>query len=99
MVKSPFKNSNSESKNIMDLVHTDVCGPMQTSTVSGFRYFLTFIDDCSRYNVVYLLHNKGEVFDKTKLYLEMVKNKFMRYPKALRSDNGGEYTSHRRIFV
>ena len=48
----------------LEVIHSDVCGPMQTSTFSGKRYFVTFIDDKSRYCVVYLIKSKSEVVDK-----------------------------------
>lgn len=42
-------------------MHSDVCGLMQVPTMSGNRYFLTFIDDCSRMCWIYL-RNKSDVF-------------------------------------
>jgi len=79
----------------MDLVHADVCGPMQTVTPSGNRYFMTMIDDNSRYTVLYLLKNKSEVrpTDKIKGYVKLVQTKFKRTPKVIRSDRGGEYVN------
>ena len=73
---------------------------MQTMTPGKKRYYLTFIDDYSRYTVVYLLNSKDEVFDKLKCYIEMLKNKFSTYPSVIRSDNGGEYTAkHVQKFI
>lgn len=92
----PFpQKSETMSENILDLVHTDVCGPMQTSSVSGKLYFLTIIDDYSRYCKLYLLKYKSEVFDKFQEYLELVKNQHGRYPKVIRSDRGKEYVNRR----
>ena len=51
-------------KNVLNVVHSDVCGPMQTATFSNKRYFVTFIDDKSRYCAVFLLRSKSEVMDK-----------------------------------
>lgn len=63
----PFpKQSSSQSNDVLDLVHSDVCGPMQTQSASGKRYVLTFIDDYSRYTVIYLLRKKSEVEEKIK---------------------------------
>lgn len=88
----PFpKQSSSKSKSVLDLIHSDVCGPMQTNSPSGKRYVLTLIDDFSRYTVIYLLREKSEVELKIKEYVEMVKNKFSKQPKVIRSDRGGEY--------
>lgn len=77
-----------------DLIHSDVCGPMEKDTCSGNKYFLTFTDDFSRYTVVYVIKNKSQVFEKLKEYVEIVKNKFGRNIKMLRSDGGGEYMSN-----
>ena len=48
----------------LELVHSDVCGPMSVESLSGSRYFLLFIDDYSRRTWCYFLKNKSEVFDK-----------------------------------
>ena len=93
MARQSFpKVSSHQAKQSLDLVHTDVCGPMSTETPGHKRYFLTFIDDYSRYTVVYLLHSKAEVPVKLQEYIAYVSNKFGRKPKVLRSDNGSEYT-------
>lgn len=89
-LKFPQKSLN-RSQHVMDLVHSDVCGPMQTSTSAGKRYMVTFIDDYSRYSVIYLIKEKNEVFDKFKEYVEMCKTMFHIKPKVIRSDRGGEY--------
>ena len=64
MTKLPFpEKSENKSNHILDLVHTDLCGPMQTLTPSYNKYILTLIDDYSRYTVIFLLKNKYEVKD------------------------------------
>lgn len=73
------------------MVHSDVCGAMQTATPSGKRYMVTFIDDFSKYAVVYLIRNKSETFGKFREYVEMCKTMLDSKPKFLRSDRGGEY--------
>lgn len=52
----------------LELVHIDVCEPMQTITKAGNRYFLTFIDDCTRMCWVYFLRYKYEVFSVFKKF-------------------------------
>ncbi|GBL75184.1 Retrovirus-related Pol polyprotein from transposon TNT 1-94 [Araneus ventricosus] len=64
---------------------------MPTQSVSGKYYILTFVDDYSRYSMIYLLSKKDEVLSKLKEYIAMTRNKFGRTLKVLRSDNGGEY--------
>ena len=93
MTAKPFpKRSESKSAATLDLVHSDVCGPMQTTTPSGNRYFLTLIDDYSRYTKVYLLKNKSEVPLRIKEFVKYVQTKFGKNVKVFRSDCGGEYT-------
>ena len=45
-------------KGVLELIYTDLCGPLNVRDKGGFEYFITFIDDCSRYDYVYLLHRK-----------------------------------------
>lgn len=93
MARVPFpKKSLTETKEPLDLIHSDVCGPMSTQTPSGKRYIVTFIDDFSRFTVIQLLAHKSEVEGCIKHFVELVKNKFNRKPKIIRSDRGGEYT-------
>lgn len=54
-------------------------------------YFLAFIDDSSKFTVIYLLTHKDEVFDKINDYAEIIHTQFGKYPTAIGSDNGGEY--------
>ncbi|KAF1334706.1 Integrase catalytic core protein, partial [Globisporangium splendens] len=81
------------AKNVLDVVHSDVCGPMQTATFSDKRYFVTFIDDKSRFCVVFLLRSKSEVLDKFVQFVKFAETQTGRRVKVLRSDNGGEYAS------
>lgn len=81
------------SKAILDLVHTDLCGPMQTQTQSGKRYVLTFIDDYSRYTFIYLLREKNEVKIKIREFIELMKTQTGLKPKIFHSDRGGEYVN------
>ncbi|KHJ43238.1 integrase core domain protein [Trichuris suis] len=75
----------------MDLVHSDLCGPMPTPTPSGDRCMLTLIDDHSRFTMVRLIKSKGELARVIKAYVARMKNRFGRKPIAFRTDNGKEY--------
>ena len=46
--KASFPRSDTRSKGVLDLVHSDVCGPMPTKSLRGYEYYVTFIDDFSR---------------------------------------------------
>ncbi|CAI5771537.1 Retrovirus-related Pol polyprotein from transposon TNT 1-94 [Podarcis lilfordi] len=76
------------SNKVLDIVHTDICGPMNVPSLGKNRYILIFLDDFSRFCVVYFLKEKSETVDKLQEYIAMVKNKFQRAPAVLMSDNG-----------
>lgn len=79
------------STQLLDLVHTDLCGPMENVTPSGNKYFITLIDDHSRFCAVFLLKSKNEAEPKIREYVRWTENVFGRKPKVIRSDGGGEY--------
>ena len=78
----------------LKIVHTDVCGPMQTPSLGGSIYFLTFIDDFSRKTWIYFLKQKSEAFEKFKEFKTLVEKQSGLYIKVLRSDRGGEFSSN-----
>ena len=93
IVRTPLpKKSESRAADILDLIDTYVCGPMQTVASGGAKYLITMIDDHSQYCKIYLLKRKSEVADKVKEYVKYVQTKFRKTPKRIRSDRGGEYT-------
>lgn len=61
-VKAYFPRSDTRSEGVLDLVHSDVCGPMSKNSLRGYEYFFTFIDDFSRKTWIYFLKTKDEVF-------------------------------------
>jgi hypothetical protein len=75
----------------LELIHTDLVGPMQTQSIGGSYYFLTFIDDFSRKTWVYFLRQKSETFGKFKEFRALVEKQSGYQLKVLRSDGGGEY--------
>jgi len=87
------KDGATKASQLLEIVHTDVCGPMKTTSHAGARYFLTFIDDFSRKTHVYLLKAKGETFEKLKQYKALMENETGHKIKVLRSDNEGEFVS------
>ena len=92
ITRKPFKHVEREST-LLQLVHSDICDLSNTMTRGGKYYFITFIDDCSRYTYVYLLRTKDEALSKFKIYVTEVENKLNRKVVTFRSDRGGEYTS------
>jgi hypothetical protein len=63
-IKKPFSSNNNRSKEILDLIHSDVCSPMPVKSLGGSLYYVIFIDDYSRNTCLYLLKTKDELFNK-----------------------------------
>ena len=87
----PFKAKGYRAKEVLDLVHTDLYGPISISTRGGYEYFITFIDDYSRYGYIYLMRHKSEAFEKFKEYKAEVENHRGNSIKSLQYDHGGKY--------
>ncbi|CAL1361567.1 unnamed protein product [Linum trigynum] len=88
-----FKSSiPSRAKNVLDLVHSDLCEPdVNVKSLGGARYFVTFIDDHSRKTWVYTLKTKDQALDVFKQFLALVERETGKKLKCIRTDNGGEY--------
>nr|GEV99757.1 hypothetical protein [Tanacetum cinerariifolium] len=80
MERKPYTHLVERAKDLLGLIHTDVCGPFKIMARQGARYFITFTDDFSRYGYVYLLKNKHEVFKTFKVFQKEVENQ-LGYPK------------------
>ena len=91
-VKKTFPSSERKDKGILEIVHSDVCGPMSSSSLSRYVYYVFFIDDFSHKTWIYFSKGKNEVFSKFKEYKVLVENKTYRKINTLRSDNGEEFT-------
>eukprot|EP00253_Pinus_taeda_P026485 PITA_26485 len=78
----------------LQLVHSDLCGPLPVASFSGCKYFLTFIDDFSRRTWVYFLKLKSEVFNTFLAFKAFVEKQSRHQILKLRTDNGGEYVKN-----
>ena len=67
---------------------------METQSIGGTFYFLTFIDDFSRNTWIYFLRNKLDTFSRFKEFKDLTEKQYGKFIKILRSDGGGEYDSH-----
>ena len=85
-----------EARNLapLELIHSDLCEMNGVLTKGGKKYFMTLIDDCTRFCYVYLLKTKDEAFNYFKIYKAEVENQLERKIKRVRSDRGGEYFSN-----
>lgn len=89
----PFRNKGKRAKAKLELVHSDVCGPMDVPSWGGARYCLIFVDDYTRKVFGYMIKAKSEVFSKFLEFKSLAENQTGNKIKCLRTDNGGEYTS------
>ena len=92
--KSFPKESSSRAQKSLELIHTNVCGPIKPNSLSKSKYFLIFINDLSRKTWVYFLKEKSKVFENFKKFKALVEKESGLMIKALRSDCGGEFTSN-----
>ncbi|KAK2966046.1 hypothetical protein RJ640_001980 [Escallonia rubra] len=100
-VRLPFPLHSDIKTKPFDLIHSDVWGPAPVTSRLGYKYFLLFIDDCTRYTWIYFMRHKSEVFSHFKTFLSMTKTQFDSHVqfykpseqkiRILRSDSGGEY--------
>ena len=72
MIKSLFTEKGERASNVLSLVHTDVCGLMNTSVREKYSYFIMFTDDLSKYGYVYLMKHKYESFEMFKCFRNKV---------------------------
>ena len=89
-----FNIPSTRKPNVLDLVYSDVYGPIDVETLGGNKYFVTFIDDASQKVWVYVLKTKDQVFEHFKKFHAMVERERGKPLKCLRSDDEGEYTSN-----
>jgi len=78
------------AKDILELVHTDICGPFPTPSWNGQKYFISFIDDYSRYGYLYLIHKKSQSLEVFKSFKAEVELQLGKKIKVVKSDRGGK---------
>jgi hypothetical protein len=90
----PYKAAVARELAPLELIHSDICEMNKILTKGGKRYFITFIDDCTRFCYVYLMKTKDEALHYFKMNKAEVENQLEKKIKRLRSDRGGEYFSN-----
>jgi hypothetical protein len=93
-IKNHFSKSDSKADGILELLHSYVCDPMTSTSISGYVYYVSFIYDYSRKTWVYFLKPKDEVLGNFTEFKSLVENPSKRKIKKLKLENGGEYTSN-----
>ena len=88
MTKRSFTAKGVRDQRCLDLIHSDVCGPFSVHARGGYEYFITFINDYSRYEYVYLMKKKSEALDKFKEFKAESEKQLGRHIKSLCYDRG-----------
>lgn len=92
MTSSTFKRKYFSIEYLLDLVHTDLCGPIRTKNIQGDRYFMIFTNDFSRMMCVTFLKDKTEAFGKFEVFRVLAEKESNKKIKCLRTDQSGEFT-------
>ena len=79
------------SSELLELIHTDICGPFSVTSVDGFSYFITFTYDYFHYGYIFPIRERSEALDKFKIFKAEVENQHNLKIKVVRSDHGGDY--------
>lgn len=77
----------------LELVHLDVFGPTEVTSIRGINYFVAFLDDCTRKVWIYMMSRKSKVFLKFKIFKAIVENQIGHKIKCIKTDNGVEFCS------
>ncbi|MCO5552992.1 hypothetical protein L7F22_006512 [Adiantum nelumboides] len=92
--KGSFPQERYVSKNGLEVIHSDVWGPAKNISMGGCRFYVTFIDDCSRKVWFYFMKEKSEVFTHFQNFKAMVEKQTRNFVQCLRSDRWEEYFSN-----
>ncbi|KAL8090107.1 hypothetical protein AgCh_039543 [Apium graveolens] len=92
--RKPFPSkANYTAARALELIHGDLCGPIEPAIMGGNKYFLLLVDDFSRYMWIYFLKSKDEAFVMFKRFRALVENGSEKRIKVFRTDRGGEFNS------
>ena len=87
--KQQWKSENNTSQ-LLELIYSDICGPMNVDLVGSSEYFVTFIDDYLRFITVYMIKQKSEVFEKFKKFINFDENQMGHKVKGFSCENAKE---------
>ncbi|KAJ9542022.1 hypothetical protein OSB04_028528 [Centaurea solstitialis] len=88
------KKTDYKSTNILEVLHGDICGPIDPPTPAGNIYILVLVDDFSRYMWSFLLKHKNDAADVIKRFKKSIENRTGKEIKTFHTDKGGEFTSN-----
>ncbi|KMQ91985.1 gag-pol polyprotein [Lasius niger] len=91
--RQPHPSVNKRTKQVLELLHMDLCGPMENTSLGGSRYFMTIVDDHSRKIFIYFLEKKSQALECFEDFKKEAENQMERKIKAIRTDNGKEFVN------
>ncbi|CAL8157377.1 unnamed protein product [Prunus armeniaca] len=95
LAKLPFPYPAVKSIKPLEVIHSDVWGPSATLSIEGFRYYVSFIDECTRFTWIFPMINKGEVYSIFVYFHAFLVTQFSATLRVFQSDGGGEYLSNK----
>ncbi|KAI3507180.1 hypothetical protein L1887_22027 [Cichorium endivia] len=90
----PFVLNEKRALHVLDLIHCDLWGPSPVCSVESYRYYVTFVDDHSRFTWFYPLKTKSEFYNVLNVFLKYVQTQFSSTVKVFQSDGGAEFLNH-----
>jgi len=97
IIKTKFKPAAQHKSGALEMIHSDLCGPMQQMSFGGCQYFILLIDDFTKFTAVYFLKKKSDAAESLEAYKTHIERQHQGSGKdyaikAVRTDTGGEYT-------
>jgi hypothetical protein len=89
--RKPYKISSTKAVKPFEIIHMDIWGPISTTSINGFSYFLTAVDDYSRFTWTIFMKHKSETRQNIMNFVHMVETQYNSKVKIIRSDNGVEF--------
>ncbi|XP_068504325.1 uncharacterized protein [Phaseolus vulgaris] len=89
--KHSFTHNNTRTEHIFDMIHVDMCGRFGTTSMHGHKFFLTIVDDHSRFTWVYPMTTKSKTRNALSRFITLIHNQFNTTIKVICSDNGSDF--------
>ena len=80
------KKGAARSNELLEIIHTNICGPLSVPCFTGKKYYINIIDYLSRYGYVYLMHEKSQAIDIFEMFITEVERQLDKKIKIVRSD-------------
>ena len=91
----PFDNNDQRAGHVLDLIYCDIWGPSPVDSVASYRYYVTFMDDFSRFTWLYPLKSKSDFFSIFEISIAFLETQFSTKIKGFQSDRGTEFLNNK----